>query len=52
MKERQKYQDMKKVQGKKGSDREAITLASDLGQFGSFLRILRFPPPIKLTATI
>jgi len=27
MKERQKYQDMKKVQGKKGSDREAITLA-------------------------
>lgn len=27
MKERQKYQDMKKVQGKKGSDREAMTLA-------------------------
>lgn len=26
MNERQKYQDMKKTQGKKGSDREAITL--------------------------
>jgi len=25
---------------------------SDLRQVGSFLRVLRFPPPIKLTATI
>jgi len=29
-----------------------ITCKSDLRQVGGFLRLLRFPPPIKLTATI
>jgi hypothetical protein len=29
-----------------------IKLVSDLRQVGGFLRALRFPPPIKLTATI
>ena len=29
-----------------------IKFASDLRQVGGFLRVLRFPPPIKLTATI
>ncbi len=29
-----------------------IKFVSDLRQVGGFLRILRFPPPIKLTATI
>ena len=29
-----------------------IKLVSDLRQVVGFLRILRFPPPIKLTATI
>ena len=29
-----------------------IKLESDLWQVGGFLRVLRFPPPIKLTATI
>ena len=29
-----------------------IKFVSDLRQIGSFLRILGFPPPIKLTATI
>jgi hypothetical protein len=29
-----------------------IKLVSDLRQVGNFFRILRFPPPIKLTATI
>ena len=29
-----------------------ITFVSDLRQVGGFLRVLRFPPPIKLTATI
>jgi hypothetical protein len=29
-----------------------IKLVSDLRQVGVFLRILRFPPPIKLTTTI
>jgi hypothetical protein len=29
-----------------------IKLVSDLRQVGGFLRVLRFPPPIKLTATI
>jgi hypothetical protein len=29
-----------------------IKLVSDLRQVGGFLRLLRFPPPIKLTATI
>jgi len=29
-----------------------IKSGSDLGQIGDFLRVLRFPPPIKLSATI
>jgi len=29
-----------------------IKFISDLRQVGDFLRVLRFPPPIKLTATI
>ena len=29
-----------------------IKFLSDLRQVGGFLRVLRFPPPIKLTATI
>jgi len=29
-----------------------IKFVSDLQQVGGFLRVLRFPPPIKLTATI
>jgi hypothetical protein len=29
-----------------------IKFASDLRQVGGFLRVLRFPPPIKLTTTI
>ena len=29
-----------------------IKFVSDLRQVGSFLRVLRFPPPIKLTITI
>ena len=29
-----------------------IKLVKDLWQVGGFLRVLRFPPPIKLTATI
>ena len=29
-----------------------IKFFSDLRQVGGFLRVLRFPPPIKLTATI
>ena len=29
-----------------------IKFGSDLRQVGRFLRALRFPPPIKLTATI
>jgi len=29
-----------------------INLVSDLGQVSGFLLVLRFPPPIKLTATI
>ena len=29
-----------------------IKFASDLRQVGGFLWVLRFPPPIKLTATI
>jgi hypothetical protein len=28
-----------------------IKFVSDLRQVGGFLRVLRFPPPIKLTAT-
>ena len=30
----------------------AIKFVSDLRQVGDFLRVLRFPPPIQLTATI
>jgi hypothetical protein len=29
-----------------------IKFVSDLRHVGGFLRVLRFPPPIKLTATI
>jgi len=29
-----------------------IKFVSDLGQVGGFLRVLRFPPPIKLPAMI
>jgi hypothetical protein len=29
-----------------------IKFVSDLRQVGGFLRVLRFPPPIKLTVTI
>jgi hypothetical protein len=29
-----------------------IKFVSDLRQVGGFMRVLRFPPPIKLTATI
>ena len=29
-----------------------IKFVSDLRQVGGFLRVLRFPPPIKLTSTI
>ena len=29
-----------------------VELVSDLCHLGGFLRVLRFPPPIKLTATI
>jgi hypothetical protein len=29
-----------------------IKFVSDLRQVGGFLRVLRFPPPIKMTATI
>jgi hypothetical protein len=33
-------------------DHYVIKFVSDLRQVGGFLRILRFPPPIKLTAMI
>ena len=29
-----------------------LKFVSDLQQAGGFLRVLQFPPPIKLTATI
>ena len=29
-----------------------LKFVSDVRQVGGFLRVLRFPPPIKLTATI
>jgi hypothetical protein len=29
-----------------------VKFVSDLRQVGEFLRVLRFPPPIKLTVTI
>ena len=32
--------------------RYVIKFISDLRQVGGFLRVLRFPPPIKLIATI
>ena len=35
-----------------GEQHFVIKFASDLRQVSGFLRVLRFPPPIKLTATI
>jgi len=36
----------------RGVQHYLIKFVSDLWQIGGFLRVLRFPPPIKLTATI
>ena len=36
----------------RGVQHYVIKFVSDLRQVGGFLQILRFPPPIKLTATI
>jgi len=36
----------------RGTQHYVITFVSDLRQVGGFLRVLRFPPPIKLTTTI
>ena len=36
----------------RGVQHYMIKFVSDLRQVGGFLRVLRFPPPIKLTATI
>ena len=36
----------------RGVQHYVIKFVSDLQQVGGFLRVLRFPPPIKLTATI
>ena len=36
----------------RGVQHYVIKFVSDLQQIGGFLRVLRFPPPIKLTATI
>jgi hypothetical protein len=36
----------------RGIQHYVINFVSDLRQVGGFLRVLRFPPPIKLTATI
>jgi hypothetical protein len=36
----------------RGVQHYVIKFAGDLRQVGGFLRVLRFPPPIKLTATI
>jgi hypothetical protein len=36
----------------RGVQHYVINFVSDLRQVGGFLRVLRFPPPIKLTATI
>jgi hypothetical protein len=36
----------------RGIQHYVIKFVSDLRQFGGFLRILRFPPPIELTTTI
>jgi len=35
-----------------GVEHYVIKVVSDLRQVGDFLRVLRFPPQIKLTATI
>ena len=35
-----------------GAQHYVIKFVSDLQQVGGFLRVLRFPPPLKLTATI
>jgi hypothetical protein len=34
------------------TEHHVIKFVSDLRQVGGFLRVLRFPPPIKLTSTI
>jgi hypothetical protein len=39
-------------QSERGVKHYVIKFVSDLRQFGGFLRVLRFPPPIKLTAMI
>ena len=36
----------------RGVQHYVIKFVSDLRQVGDFLRVIRFPPPIKLTATI
>jgi len=36
----------------RGAQHYVIKFVSDLRQVGGFLRILQFPPPIKLTSTI
>jgi len=36
----------------RGAHHYVITFVSDLRQVGGFLRVLRFPSPIKLTVTI
>jgi hypothetical protein len=36
----------------RGVQHYVIKFVSDLRQVGGLLRVLRFPPPIKLTATI
>jgi hypothetical protein len=36
----------------RGVKHYVIKFDSDLQQVGGFLRVLRFPPPIKLTATL
>ena len=36
----------------RGVQQYVINFVSDLRQIGGFLRVLRFPPPIKLNATI
>jgi len=35
-----------------GVQHYVIKFVSDLQQVGGFLRVLRFPPPIKLTSTM
>ena len=37
---------------RQGVQHYVIKFVSDLWQVGGFLRVLRFPPPIKMTATI